>query len=250
MSPVPIVPAPDGSARRTLTDADGVPIARFTHAERDGRAVAAELELQAPLERALPVIRRALEGMRVSGPEALGRALVAAGATPGRHARMYSLDLRARPGAAELPPGIELTPLDRPAAELLPAYRAAHPREHVDWPLLEHEDTLAYLATLLAGGLGPILDSSGLAIAGGRVVGAVIVAEATDAPPPVGGRWVMELFRAPGAPGAGRALLARALALCEGPRLGLTVTVGNDRAERLYRALGFERVSTAFSVDL
>jgi ribosomal protein S18 acetylase RimI-like enzyme len=247
MSTVPIIPAPDGSARRTLTDADGVPLARYTHAERDGGVVADQLELEVPLERAVPVLIRALEGMRVSGSEALGRALLAAGARPGRHAHVYSHDLRERPA---IPAGFELTPLDRPASALLAAYRAAHPREHVDWPLIEHEDSLAHLSMVLAGGLGPILDCSGLAIAGGRVVGAILVAEATDVPPPVGGPWVMELFRAPDAPGAGRALLERALALCEGPTLGLTVTEGNHRAVRLYEALGFERVWTAFSVEL
>jgi ribosomal protein S18 acetylase RimI-like enzyme len=48
----------------------------------------------------------------------------------------------------------------------------------------------------------------------------------------------------------GRALLQRALQRCDGPTLGLTVTEGNDRAVRLYESLGFERVFTAFSVDL
>ena len=35
--------------------------------------------------------------MRVAGSEALGRALVAAGAAPARHAHVYSHDLRERP---------------------------------------------------------------------------------------------------------------------------------------------------------
>ncbi len=247
MCAVPIIPAPDGSARRTLTDPDGVPVAHYTHAERDGRVVADLLELELPVERALPVILAELRGMRVAGPEALGRALLAAGATPGRHAHVYSHDLRERPAIMA---GFELTPIDRPATELLPVYLAAHPPEHVDFPLIANEDSLRHLSRVLADGLGPLLDCSGLAIENGRLVGAILVAEATDATPPVGGPWVMELFRAPDAPGAGRALLQRALALCEGPALGLTVTEGNHRAERLYRALGFERAFTAFSVDL
>jgi hypothetical protein len=244
---VPIIPAADGSGRRTLTDADGVPLARYTHAERDGRVVADQFELEVPLDRALPVITQELVGMRVAGPEDLGRALLAAGASPGRHCHVYSHDLHERPAIA---PGFELTPIDRPATELLPVYLAAHPPEHVDSPLIASEDSLRHLSGVLAGGLGPMLDCSGLALEDGRVVGAILVADATDAPPPVGGPWVMELFRAPDAPGAGRALLQRALALSEGPTLGLTVTEGNGRAVRLYEALGFERVMTTYSVDL
>ena len=68
MCAVPIIPAPDGSARRTLTDPDGVPVAHYTHAERDGRVVADLLELELPVERALPVILAELRGMRVAGP--------------------------------------------------------------------------------------------------------------------------------------------------------------------------------------
>ena len=244
---MPIITAPDGSERRTLTDAKGVALAHYTPAERDGRVVADLFELEVPIERALPVILAELRGMRVAGSEALGRALLAAGATPGRHAHVYSHDLRERPAITA---GFELTPVDRPAAELLPAYLAAHPPEHVDTPVIANEDSHQYLTGVLAGSLGPVLDCSGLAIADGRVVGGILVAEATDAPPPVGGPWVMELFRAPGAPGAGRALLQRALTLCEGPKLGLTVTEGNGRAVRLYESLGFERVSTTYSVNL
>ena len=244
---MPIIPAPDGSERRTLTDADGVALAHYAHAERDGRVVADLFELEVPVERALPLILAELRGMRVAGSEALGRALIAAGATPGRHAHLYSHDLRERPAITA---GFALTPVDRPAAELLPAYLAAHPPEHVDTPVIASEDSLQHLTGVLAGGLGPMLGCSGLALEAGRVVGAILVAEATDAPPPVGGPWVMELFRAPDAPGAGRALLQRALALCEGPTLGLAVTEGNGRAVRLYEALGFERVLTVYSVDV
>ena len=83
---MPIVPDPDHPHRRTLVDADGLPIARFTHVERDGRRVADLLELEVPVERAVPFVLAELRGMRVAGPEALGRALVAAGGTAARHA--------------------------------------------------------------------------------------------------------------------------------------------------------------------
>lgn len=58
----------------------------------------------------------------------------------------------------------------------------------------------------------------------------------------------MEVFREPGARGAGKALLQRALVLSEGS-LGLAVTHGNP-AERVYASLGFKRIFTAYSVDL
>ena len=59
----------------------------------------------------------------------------------------------------------------------------------------------------------------------------------------------MEVFRAPDARGR-RARAARARAARAPPgSLGLAVTDGNP-AERLYAALGFRRIFTAFSVDL
>jgi GNAT superfamily N-acetyltransferase len=109
--------------------------------------------------------------------------------------------------------------------------------------MLKGEDTEAVLARMLGGGYGPLLDCSGVALRDGRVVGAIVCTRLDGEP------WVLEVFREPGARGAGRALLERALALCEGPTLGLAVTEGNP-AVRLYEALGFERVHTAYSVDL
>jgi GNAT superfamily N-acetyltransferase len=241
---VPIVEDPEYSERRTLVDANGLPIARFVHVERDGRTIADLFELEVPVERALPFVLDELRGMQVAGSEDLGRALVAAGATLHRHSHAYSHDLRDLP---EIPGGFELTPVDRPASELLPVYLAAFAPGHPD----RQEPTAAgrHLAGLVAGsGLGPLLPGSGLAIADGAVVGAILIAKMADGPPPFGGPWVIEVFRAPGARGAGRALLARALALTTGS-LGLAVTEGNP-AERLYAELGFKRTFTAYSVDL
>jgi GNAT superfamily N-acetyltransferase len=245
---MPVVPDLDRPERRKLVDADGLPLARFVHSERDGRVVADLFELEVPVERALPTILTELSGMRVAGTEALGRALVAAGAIPARHAHVYSHDLRERP-TPTLPAGLRFAPADRPAADLLPAYLASHPPQHVDAHVLAGEDSGAHLTRILRGELGRPLEGSALAVDGDdRVVGAILVNEFADADPPFGGPWVMEVFRAPGARGAGRALLERALSVTEGT-LGLAVTHGN-RAEGLYAALGFERVFTAFSVDL
>jgi GNAT superfamily N-acetyltransferase len=243
MRGVPIVEDPQHAERRTLVDADGLPIARFVHVARDTRAVADLLELEVPVDRALPFVLAELRGMRVAGPEELGRALVAAGGMLHRHSHAYSHDLKRRP---EVPTAFELTPVDRPAAELLPVYLAAFAPGHPD--RIAPPEAGPHLESIVAGGLGPLLAGSGLAILDGAVVGAVLIASIADAPPPFGGPWVMEVFRHPGARGAGRALLARALALTTGS-LGLAVTDGNP-AERLYAALGFKRTFTAYSVDL
>jgi GNAT superfamily N-acetyltransferase len=236
--------------RRTLFDADGVAIASFIPVHRGGRDVADLLELDVSVQQALPAILEQLAGWRVAGPVELGRALVAAGGMPARHAHSYSHDLRGERPQPHPPAGMTLTGADRPAADLLPAYLAAHPPDHVDWPVIAGEDSTAHLAKVMAGAYGRLLDSSGLAIAAdGRVVGGILVAELADPEPPFEGAWVMELFREPGARGAGRALLERALALTPGPALGLAVTDGNPAA-RLYERLGFRRVLSAFSVDL
>jgi GNAT superfamily N-acetyltransferase len=248
MIAMPVVEDLDRPERRKLVDADGVPLARFVHETRDGREVADLFELEVPVERALPAILAELRGMRVAGSEPLGRALVAAGGTPARHAHVYSHSLRERP-TPRLPAGLRFAAADRPAVDLLPAYLSSHSPEHVDAAVIVGEDSRAHLARILSGELGRPLAGSALVIdADDRVVAAILVNELADTDPPFGGPWVMELFRAPGARGAGRALLERALAVTEGT-LGLAVTHGNP-AERLYVALGFERVLTAFSVDL
>jgi hypothetical protein len=241
MAAMPVLPDLDRPGWRKLVDGDGTPLARFLHVERDGRRIADRFELEVPVERAVPVVFAELGGMRIAGPETLGRALVAGGAVPARHAHVYSHDLRDRPAA---PAG--LAPLDRPAADLLPSYLAAFGPGHPD--RLPRAAAERHLAGVLAGRLGPVLPASGVALAGDAVIGAILIADVAGEPP-FGGPWVMELFRDPRAPGAGRALLTRALALTDGPSLGLAVTHGNP-AERLYQTLGFRRVFSAFSVDL
>ena len=240
---MPVVEDLDRPAYRTLVDANGVALARFLYVERDGHLVADLFELEAPVERAVPAVLDELRGWRVAGSETLGRALVAAGARPARHAHVYTHDLRQLPKASST---FELTPVDRPARDLLPAYLAAFAPGHPD--RMEPADALKHLNAIVAGKLGPLLESSGIALRNGRVVGGILVARMTEGPPPFAGPWVMEVFREPGAHGAGRALLERALALSTGS-LGLAVTHGNP-AEKLYAALGFKRVFTAYSVDL
>ena len=223
--------------RRTLHDADGTPIASYDDITRDGRRVADYVELEVEVERAVPVILEQLRGFRVAGGEELGRALIAAGGRPGRHAHIYAHDLQDDRPLPDPPPGLEFAPADRAGADLLDAYHAAHQPGHPD--LVEGEDVAAHLDSIRP------LDCSGLAVdRDGRVVAAILVADTEEGP------WVSELFRDPAHRGAGRALLARALALADGlPSLKLVVTVGNP-AERLYQELGFRRTYTAFSVDL
>jgi len=241
MHTVPIVGDIDHPERRRLVDENGLPVARYVHVERDGRLIADLLELDVPAERALPYVERELRGMRVAASEALGRALVERGARLYRYSHAYTHDLVALPA---LDTTYRLTPVDRPASELLPVYLTAFAPGHPD--RMEAAEAGRHLEGIVAGKLGGLLPGSGLASADGQVVAAVLIGTITDAPPPFGGPWIMEVFST--ARGAGRALLLRALHRTEGS-LGLAVTEGNP-AIRLYEGLGFRRTFTAYSVDL
>jgi hypothetical protein len=238
MRNVPIVGDIDHPERCSLIDENGLAVARFVRVHRNGRDIADLLELEVPTARALPYVIDELAGMRIGGPEELGRALVAHGARLHRHSHTYTHDLRALP---PLDTPYELTPVDRPASELLPVYLAAFGPGHLD--RMGPEEAARHLEEVVAGGLLP---SSGLAIRDGRVAAAILIGTITDAPPPFGGPWIMELFST--ARGAGRALLRRALHRTEGS-LGLAVTEGNP-AVRVYEELGFRRTFTAYAVDL
>ena len=100
--------------------------------------------------------------------------------------------------------------------------------------------------------MGPLLRAGGLALdAESNVVAAILVC-ASPGEPPFGGPWIIQFFRAPGAPGAGRALLRRALAIGarDGlPALSLAVTHGNP-AIGVYAAHGFTDVLRSLTVDL
>jgi GNAT superfamily N-acetyltransferase len=249
-----------GPAGRLLRDGRGRLLARFQDDFHDGHRWADLFEVADGVtpEEAVPAVLADLAGALVSGDEAMGLALLAAGGTPRRHAHVYTRELRGHPPPpwepARIPPGVRVTALDRSASNLVDAWRAAFPPGHPDHlggpPPVDVEQELA---DEIAGRvLGPLLPSSGLAVAGdGRVVAAVIVTDRPGAPP-FGGPWIGELFRDPAAEwaGLGRLLLERALRLTAElglPALSLAVTDGNP-ARRLYESLAFRHVSTSLNV--
>jgi GNAT superfamily N-acetyltransferase len=240
--------------RQLLLDAGGTPVGRYERLEREG-AVYADLFAREPgvtVEQATEAVLAGLRGMRVAGDEALGRALVAAGGKPIRHAHLMSRDLAGDPAPKQWrdPPGARLTDVDRPAADLLEAFRAAYPPGHPDHRDEPPTRTLADLESWISrAAFGPLLDGSGLAVApDGRVAGAILLGT-LPGDPPENGPWVIELFRHPAHRGVGRPLLERALALATVPTLGLIVTEGN-RARGLYEALGFRHVLTTLVVEI
>jgi GNAT superfamily N-acetyltransferase len=181
----------------------------------------------------------------VVAPVELARALLAAGATQRRHARLMTHDLRDVP--AQVDPRV--VPLAATADELVPSHHAAYRPEHPDYELSQD---VSAIGKLLRGELvGPLLPASRMAIAEGRIVGAAIL---NDFPgePPTAGPWLSELFRDPAVPGIGRELLRGALAAAAAdglPALGLVVSGGNPAGE-LYLDEGFRTVREDISVTL
>jgi len=234
----------------TLTDADG-PVGSYDRSERGGH-VYADLFERGPgvsPERAARAVLDQLAGWRIAGDEALGRELIAAGGRPLRHGHLMSHDLAVRPAWSD-PPGYRLTDVDRPAADLVDAYRAAFPPGHVDHRDEPPERSLAELESHLSGReFGPLLRGSGLAVADDGTVAGAILLGILPGDPPLNGPWLLEVFRHPAHRGVGRALCERALALADGPRLGLIVSEGNP-ARGLYEELGFRLVRTALVVKI
>lgn len=246
---MPVIDGPDG--RRVLLDASGAAVGRFDRGERDGQAYADHFEREPGIsaEHAAVAVLADLRGMRIAADEALGRELVTAGGKATRHAHLMSHELAERPAWRE-PPGCRLTDVDRPAADLVDAYRAAFAPGHVDHRYLPAERAWAELENHLSGvEFGPLLRGSGLAIdPRGVVVGAILLGT-LPGEPPFNGPWIIEVFRHPAHRGVGRALLERALALVDAEALGLMVTEGNP-ARALYEALGFRLVHTALVVQI
>jgi hypothetical protein len=256
---VTIAADPGRQDGRVLLDADGRELARFQETQRDGRRVADLFALSVPADQALATVLTELAGWRVSAEEDFGRALVDAGCRPRRHGHVLSRDLVRDPAPRDwldqpVPPGMHLTPVDRPALDLAPACLAAYPRDHPDYGHIPSPDRPEIeLEEIIAGRLmGPLLRCSGLAVRDdGSVAGAILV-NATDGEPPFGGPWVGQLFRHPDTPGLGGPLLRRALALAtrDGlPALGLAVTEGNT-ARRLCEAHGFAAILSSITVEL
>jgi hypothetical protein len=245
-----------------MVDASGAEVARFEPTEREGRRVADRLQLSDGVraEEAVPLVLEDLAGWRVGAAEPFARMLVAAGGRARRHAHVMSRDLVRDPAPPSwlepaLPPGVRLTPVDRPAADLAAAAFAAYPRDHLDYgdiPTPERPEI--ELEEIISGRLlGPLLRCSGLAVGEDAAVEGAILVNATPGDPPFHGPWVSQLFRHPGAPrGTGAALLRRAVALAgrDGlPAIGLAVTHGNP-AMGVYAAHGFADVSESLTVDL
>jgi hypothetical protein len=258
---MPVVADPARTNGRLLLDAAGDLIASFELGDRDGQPLAnrfAPADGFAP-ERAAAAVMADLKGWRVAVTEPFGRLLVAAGARPLRHSHVMSRDLTRNPAPSEwlepkLPAGIRLTPVDRPAIDLVPALLAAFPPDHPDYTDIrspEHPED--ELDELMSGDLlGPLLRCSALAVGeGGEVVGAILV-NGKPGEPPFDGPWISDVFRRPDVPGVGGSLLRRALAVATRDRLpavGLAVTHTNP-AMALYAALSFDDVLDALSVEI
>ena len=253
---MPVITDPDlGGGHRMLLDGAGREVGRYEQTESAGHAYA-DVFTRPPAVSAADaaaVVLAELRGLRIAGDEELGRELVAAGGRPLRHVHLLSRDLGRDPPRATVPPGLRLTPVDRPAADLLEAYRLAYAPGHLDHRDEPPEKSLQDLDGYVSGReFGPLLPGSGLAVAAGGTVAAALLLGTLPGDPPDNGPWVIELFRHPAHRGAGRALLERGLALATEagvPVLGLMVTEGNP-ARRLYEQLGFERVRTLLVVEL
>ena len=188
---------------------------------------------------------RDLRGWIVVAPVELARALIAAGATERRHARLMTHDLRDVP--AHVDPRV--VALHATQEELVPSHRAAYRPGHPDYALSRDQSAIG---KLLSGELvGPLLNASRMAVVDGAIAGAAIV---NDFPgdPPHAGPWLSELFRDPAVPGIGRELLRGALAAAaaDGLRaMGLVVSGGNPAGD-LYLQEGFRTVREDISVTM
>lgn len=234
----------------------GRPVLRYRFSRQEA-PVADDAVPLAPLEVVVPAVFDQLSGWWLTSPDdLLTGALRAAGATVVRHAHVYTFPLAGPegppvPARPPLPPGLTIGPIDRTPAELVPLVMAAYPPDHVDHQGDDPAVEEAELDLLLRGELvGPFLAGASVLItsaAGGEVVAAVIVNQATGEAP-LGGPWVSQVLRRPGDGWAGLGALAlrhvlAVLADAGEASLGLAVTEGNP-ARRVYERLGFRHVAS------
>lgn len=236
-----------------LLDGDRV-VALYEPADVHDRPTVEDVVLRVPVEQAVPILLRELSGHYLtSQDDSLVDALIAAGATIARHAHVYTHDLvdvddawRA-PSLAE---GLQVTPLDRPAVDLVPVELAAYPPEHADHEFDDPDRVTRFVQQMLDGEIvGPYLpEPSGLVVDGDRPV-VLLVVNRMPGDSPLGGPWVTDVARVPDPRyrGLGALLLRRALAVLRDAgekAFGLAVTDGNPAAA-VYEELGFRRVSSA-----
>lgn len=205
---------------------------------------------------ALELLRAELPGWTVLTAPADGEALRRAGARLKRHAHAMRRDLRSDPPPRAWARLLPAQPLwvvacDRPASELLGAWREAFPTDHADRVSDNDQQVLTELLQPLLTGraLGPVLACSAVVVdAEDRVVAGLVVNDREGVP------WVGGVFRRPAAEfaGLGGLLLRRAMAwLSERGwnEVGLAVTVGNP-AQQLYERLGFTITGTKMTLEL
>jgi len=197
-------------------------------------------------------------GWMVSVPVELGLRLIAQGAPLSRHAHCMTFRLAGwdpPSGWAEpaLGPGLVARPWAHEAADILSSWRLAYPPGHPDHLAGDDAHVIGVdLDPFLSGTvIGPVMACSGVIEEDGLVVAACIVNE-RDGRPPMGGPWIGDVFRHPGATyaGLGAILIRRALALGAASGIeavGLAVSEGNP-ARRVYSRLGFELTDSSISV--
>ena len=247
------MPVREDRGRRVLLDTRGAPVGRFDEGEHDGIPMADlfDREPGVSADQAAAAVQSELPGWRIAADEELGRALLAVGGAQRRHGHMYSYDFRRtqRP-SWDAPPGMTLTDIDRPAADLVPARVAAYPPDHPDAAHVPDDHEAEIHQYVYGEQFGPLLAGSGIAVTDEGAVAGAIILGTIPGDPPRNGPWVIDIFRDPAYRGVGRALLERALALATVDTLGLVVTEGNDAAQALYEAVGFDLVSSAIVVQI
>lgn len=207
----------------------------------------------------VPEVLAQLPGWRIATSDSeLASALAAAGCRPVRHAHVYSRDLLSSPpdGRWRRPDvgGLQLEALHAPTADLIDLLLAAYPPGHPDSETSDPEIVGRDLHDLLTGRvIGPLLDASRRLVDGSRAV-ALVVINRMPGVAPMGGPWVSDICRLPGASyrGLGTVLLKLAmaeLAATGESSLSLAVTDGNP-ARATYERLDFRHVQTSWKLQV